>query len=78
MKIVIVGAGATGVHLAKLLSRDHQDCVLIDANAERLADLDSKFDIMTVVGSPTSIKILREANVDKADLFVGEIGRAHV
>ena len=71
MKIVIVGAGATGVHLAKLLSRDHQDCVLIDANAERLADLDSKFDIMTVVGSPTSIKILREANVDKADLFVG-------
>ena len=71
MKIVIVGAGAVGVHLAKLLSRDHQDCVLIDANAERLADLDSKFDIMTVVGSPTSIKILREANVDKADLFVG-------
>lgn len=71
MKIVIVGAGAVGVHLAKLLSRDHQDCVLIDANAERLTDLDSKFDIMTVVGSPTSIKILREANVDKADLFVG-------
>lgn len=60
-----------GVHLAKLLSRDHQDCVLIDANPERLADLDSKFDIMTVTGSPTSIRILKDANADKADLFVG-------
>ena len=30
MKIVIAGAGAVGTHLAKLLSRDHQNCVLID------------------------------------------------
>ncbi len=71
MKIIIAGAGAVGVHLAKLLSRDHQDCVLVDDNAERLAGLDSKFDIMTVAGSPTSIRTLRQANVDKADLFVG-------
>ena len=30
MKVVIVGAGAVGTHLSKLLSREHQDCVLID------------------------------------------------
>ena len=30
MKIIIGGAGAVGRHLAKLLSKDHQDCVLID------------------------------------------------
>lgn len=30
MKIIIAGAGAVGTHLSKLLSRDHQDCVLID------------------------------------------------
>ncbi len=71
MKIIIAGAGAVGVHLAKLLSRDHQDCVLVDDDAERLAGLDNKFDIMTVAGSPTSIRTLRQANVDKADLFVG-------
>ena len=43
MKIIIGGAGAVGTHLAKLLSRDHQDCVLIDDYIERLAALIQKF-----------------------------------
>ena len=34
MKVVIVGAGAVGTHLSKLLSREHQDCVLIDDDEE--------------------------------------------
>ena len=32
MKVVIVGAGSVGTHLAKLLSGEHVDCVLIDAD----------------------------------------------
>ncbi len=71
MKIVIGGAGAVGTHLSKLLSKDHQDCVLIDDNAERLAGLEGRYDIMTLHGSPTSIKTLKEAGVEHADLFVG-------
>ncbi len=71
MKIVIGGAGAVGTHLSKLLSKDHQDCVLIDDDAERLAGLEGRYDIMTLHGSPTSIKTLKEAGVEHADLFVG-------
>ena len=71
MKIVIVGAGAVGTHLSKLLSRDHQDCVLIDENADRLGDLDSRYDIMTLQGRTTSINTMKEAGVERADLFVG-------
>ena len=71
MKIIIGGAGAVGTHLAKLLSRDHQDCILIDEDPVRLSGLDSKFDIMTLCGSPTSIRVLKDAGVEKADLFVG-------
>ena len=70
MKIVIVGAGAVGTHLSKLLSRGHQDCVLIDDNEERLAAL-SEYDVMTYQASPTSIKALKEAGAQNADLFVG-------
>ena len=70
MKIVIVGAGAVGTHLSKLLSRGHQDCVLIDDNEERLAKL-SEYDVMTYQASPTSIKALKEAGAQNADLFVG-------
>ena len=71
MKIVIAGAGAVGTHLSKLLSRDHQDCVLIDEDADRLGDLDSRYDIMTLQGRTTSINTMKEAGVDHADLFVG-------
>ena len=70
MKIIIVGAGAVGTHLSKLLSREHQDCVLIDADDERLAKM-SEYDVMTYCASPTSIKALKEAGVQNADLFVG-------
>ena len=71
MKIIIGGAGAVGTHLSKLLSKDHQDCVLIDENIDRLSGLESRYDIMTLHGSPTSIKTLKEAGVEHADLFVG-------
>ena len=70
MKIVIVGAGAVGTHLSKLLSREHKDCVLIDDNDERLSGL-SEYDVMTYNASPTSIKALQEAGAQHADLFVG-------
>lgn len=70
MKIVIAGAGAVGTHLAKLLSREKQEIILMDDNEERLAALSSNFDLLTVVASPTSIKGLREVEAHKADLFI--------
>ena len=70
MKIIIAGAGAVGTHLAKLLSREHQECTLMDPDPSRLEGLDSDYDIMTMVGSPTSIKALQAADTKNADLFV--------
>ena len=70
MKIVIAGAGEVGSHLAKLLSNEEQDITLIDENAERLADLDANYNLMTVPGSPTSFVSLREAGAARCDLFI--------
>ena len=70
MQVVIAGAGAVGTHLSKLLSREHLDCVLIDADDERLSGM-SDYDVMTYQASPTSINALKEAGVTNADLFVG-------
>lgn len=70
MKIIIAGAGEVGTHLSKLLSKEEQDIVLIDAVQEKLDWLDSNYNLMTVVGSPTSIKVLKEAGVGNADLFI--------
>jgi trk system potassium uptake protein TrkA len=70
MKIVIAGAGAVGTHLSKLLSRERQNCVLIDDDENRLEGL-REYDVMTLNASPTSISALKEAGVGSADLFVG-------
>ena len=70
MKIIIAGAGAVGTHLAKLLSGEKQDIILMDDDEEKLSKLDSDFDLMTVIASPTSISGLKDAGVSGADLFV--------
>lgn len=70
VKIIIAGAGAVGTHLAKLLSREKQDIILIDDSEERLSSLNTNFDLMTVVASPTSIKGLTEVRAGEADLFI--------
>ena len=69
MKIIIAGAGAVGTHLAKLLSDEKQDIILMDENEEKLSKLDSNFDLMTVNASTTSISGLKNAGVAGADLF---------
>ena len=70
MRIVIAGAGEVGTHLAKLLSREDMEISLLDAKAERLGDLDADYDLLTKVGSPTSIHDLKEIGVGEADLFI--------
>ena len=71
MKIVIAGAGEVGSHLAKLLSREEQDIVLLDRDPARLSSLDANYNLMTYVGSPTSFDNLHAAGVDSdCDLFI--------
>lgn len=70
MKIVIAGAYAIGTHLAKLLSRNNQDIVLIDEDAERLSNISSDYDLMTLNATPTSVMALKDAGVQSADLYI--------
>lgn len=70
MKIVIAGAGEVGSHLAKLLSKEEQDVILVDQDADRLAAIDSNYNLMTLCGSTTSFSVLREAGTHKCDLFI--------
>lgn len=70
MKIIIAGAGEVGSHLAKLLSKEEQDIIVIDSDPAKLENLDSNYNLMTLVGSPTSFTTLRDARVDQCDLFI--------
>ena len=70
MKIIIIGAYAIGTHLARLLSRNNDDITIIDDDGERLAQIGSDFELMTMEASPSSINTLTDAGVAAADLFI--------
>ncbi len=70
MRIVIEGAGEVGSHLAKMLSTEANEITVIDADETRLAKLSSTADVVTLNGGASSITTLKEAGVEKADLFI--------
>ena len=62
--------GDVGYHLAKQLSNEEHDIIAIDMDQQRLSYSDSMADILTINGSSTNISTLKQAQVEKADLFV--------
>ncbi len=70
MNIIIVGAGEVGTHLATMLAKEYHDVVVIDPDAEMLSQLSAATDVVTFQGSATSISVLKDANIKKADLFI--------
>jgi trk system potassium uptake protein TrkA len=71
MKIIIAGAGEVGFHLAKLLSYESQEIVLIDNNKENLKYAENHLDIRTINGNALSLSLLKNADVKSSDLFIG-------
>ncbi|MDE5923892.1 MAG: Trk system potassium transporter TrkA, partial [Muribaculaceae bacterium] len=70
MKIIIAGAGEVGCHLAKMLSREDQDIILIDNEQAKLDAIDSNYNLMTWNGSTSSFSTLRDVGVDECDLYI--------
>ena len=70
MKIIIAGAGEVGTHLAKMLSSEDQDIMVIDKDAAKLEVLDANYNLMTHKGSPISFDAQRESGVDDCNLFI--------
>ncbi len=70
MKVVIVGAGEVGTHLAKMLSKENHDIVLMDDDNERLVKISDQVDLLTVTGYANSFKDLKETGISKADLLI--------
>lgn len=70
MKIVIAGAGEVGAHLAKLLSNEEQDIILLDNDQQRLDVINDNYNLMTWYGSTSSFEALRDVGVSNSDLYV--------
>ena len=70
MRIVIIGAGNAGRQLAMRLCEEKHSVVMVDADANRLAEAEAGLDILSVCGEGTHPTVLQEAQVERADLLI--------
>ena len=70
MKIIIAGAGEIGSHLAKMLTAEANEVIVVDDDTSRLEALTATVDVQTILGPISSLKVLREAGVAKSDLYI--------
>ncbi len=70
MRIIIAGAGEVGTHLAKMLSNENHEIIIIDPEEIRLKPIDSTLDVLTREGSSTSLSVLKDVLSKKTDLFI--------
>lgn len=70
MKIIIAGAGEVGTHLAKMLSNESQDIILIDSDQDKLDNIDAHYNLMTLKASTSSFEAMRHAGMGDTDLYI--------
>ena len=70
MHVIVVGAGEVGSYVADRLSREGHDVAMVDLDPDRLRQLDSSLDVLTVAGSGTHPSTLQLAGLDRSDLIV--------
>ena len=69
MYVIIVGCGRVGAELAKLLSNDGHDVVVIDKNPTAFNRLGGTFNGLTLVGNGFDPDLLKEAGIEKTNVF---------
>lgn len=70
MKIIIVGAGEVGFHIANRLAVENKDVVIIDNHAESLRRVTDSIDVQAINGSGSSPVVLEEAGIKDAEILL--------
>ena len=70
MKVVVIGAGQVGFHVARHLALEKKDVVVIDINAEATKRMSDSLDVQVITGSGSSPVILEEAGIKDADILL--------
>ena len=69
MYVIIVGCGRVGSELAKLLSAEGHNVVVIDKDQRSIERLGGAFNGLTLIGNGFDLALLKQAGVEKADAF---------
>ena len=70
MRILILGAGEVGFHLARQLSDENHDVVVIEESRDRARGIQDAMDAMVVQGNAASLSVLERAGIERTDLLL--------
>lgn len=70
MKVVIVGAGEVGYHIASRLSLENKEVVVIDNNANAIRRIADSIDVQTLTGSASNPSVLEDAGIREAEILL--------
>lgn len=70
MRVIIVGAGEVGFQIARFLSLEEIDVVVIDKDKEKLKRVSEELDVAVIEAEGGDPSALKEAEADKADMIL--------
>jgi len=70
LKIIIVGAGEVGYHIASRLVIENKDVVVIDRDSDAIRRVSDNIDVQTINGSGSSPVVLEEAGLKEAEILL--------
>ncbi len=70
MRVIVIGAGEAGYDVAKFLSQEHHDVIVIDSSPEIIESVRENLDVLTILGNATSAEVLSEAQIRRADMVI--------
>jgi len=75
VKIVIVGAGEVGFHIASHLTRENKEVVVIDTDPAAIRRVSDSLDVQTILGSGSSPVVLEDAGIRGAEILLAVTNR---
>ncbi|HEY32580.1 MAG TPA: Trk system potassium transporter TrkA [Dehalococcoidia bacterium] len=70
MYIIVAGAGIVGFHVASLLAEANHEVTVVESSEEVVESVRRQLDVKTIVGNAATPRILREAEVNRANLII--------
>jgi trk system potassium uptake protein TrkA len=70
LRIIIVGAGQVGFHIASHLALENKDVVVLDKNPNALRRVSDHLDVQVMTGSGSSPVVLEEAGIQDAEIIL--------
>ncbi|PXV95633.1 trk system potassium uptake protein TrkA [Lachnotalea glycerini] len=69
-QILIIGCGRLGASIANALSNRNRNVTIVDINKDSFRKLSPSFSGLSMEGDATDIKVLKEAEIIKADVLI--------